>query len=185
MTFSGDKLLGGPQAGIILGRPDIVERIVKDPLTRTYRLDKLTLAALEATLLLHRDEETAIREIPALAMLAADPDDIARRARRLAGGLRKAAPRFEVAVAAGTSEAGGGSLPTCQLPTTLVSLTPPAGVRAGDVAARLRQHDPPILVRVHEERILIDPRTLLEGDDGAIKAGLTGVLDSLTSEETT
>src|SRR5690606_27976033 len=134
VTMSGDKLLGGPQAGIVLGRRELIARLRRNPLCRALRVDKLTLAALEATLALYRDPERARREIPTLRMLALEPAELVARARALAERLREAGVR--AATVAGESAVGGGAYPDAALPTTLVALE--AETPADDVARRLR-----------------------------------------------
>jgi L-seryl-tRNA(Ser) seleniumtransferase len=160
VCFSGDKLLGGPQAGIIAGTADAVARCRAHPLMRALRPDKMTLAALEATLALHRDPERAWREIPALAMIGASPD--ARRAR---AGRLAAAVGGEVVETVG--RAGGGTLPLLELPSFAVALdaSDPAAL-----AARLRDGGPPVAVRVAHGRVLLDVLALDEHD-------LTGLPD--------
>ena len=154
-VFSGDKLLGGPQAGIIAGPADIVERAARSPLARVLRPDKTTLAALEATLALYRDTERAVAEIPTLAMLSAAPVLLKRRARRLA--RRIEGSRTEQ----GASAVGGGAFPGCELPTTLVSLE----VDSCDAfLARLRAHEPPVIARAQDGRVVFDVRTLADDE---------------------
>ena len=130
ITFSGDKLLGGPQAGLILGKRDILAKIKANPLTRALRIDKLTLAALEATLRLYRDEARAIAQIPTLTMLTAKLPAMERRAEQLAQGLRRLNDsRLSVELCYRPSRAGGGALPTLDLPSCCV------GVRCTDRSA--------------------------------------------------
>jgi L-seryl-tRNA(Ser) seleniumtransferase len=156
VLFSGDKLLGGPQAGCLVGGRDIVARCRANPLARALRADKLTLAALEATLGLYRDRATAIAEIPVLAMLTASAAELATRAERLAG---LCPPELAPRIRPGESAVGGGSFPGAVLPTSLVALD--AGPLGADsLALRLRLGDPPIVSRVSEGRVLLDPRTL-------------------------
>lgn len=143
VCFSGDKLLGGPQAGILVGRRAAVENARRHPLARALRIDKLSLAALEATLRLHLDPDRARREIPALAMLEADTRPAAERLAAATGG--------EVVPA--VSKVGGGTLPLLELEGWAVAL--PA-----DLAAGLRAGDPPVVGRVESGRLLLDPRTL-------------------------
>ncbi|MFZ0449961.1 MAG: L-seryl-tRNA(Sec) selenium transferase [Desulfatiglandaceae bacterium] len=160
VTFSGDKLLGGPQAGIILGRKNLVDDIRKNQLARALRIDKLTLLALEGTLRLYRDERRAVREIPTLRMMLGSYGEMVRRVERLLkliGNLRS--PAFSIAMADGNSKAGGGALPLLELPTRLLCLVP------GEMEARfmegwLRSFDPPIITRVEKERVLLDVRTI-------------------------
>jgi L-seryl-tRNA(Ser) seleniumtransferase len=152
---SGDKLLGGPQAGLIVGRREAVAAARRHPLARALRIDKLSLAALEATLRLYRDPERARREIPVLAMLDAAEGELAARARRIAEGIGASA---RIVRAAG--RVGGGALP-------LLELEGPAVALAGDpeaLARSLRAHDPPVIARIHDGRVLLDPRTLTDED---------------------
>jgi L-seryl-tRNA(Ser) seleniumtransferase len=156
VAFSGDKLLGGPQAGLLVGRRDAVERCRRHPLARAVRIDKLSLAALEATLGLYRDPALARRELPVLAMLDADPDVLRARADRLAeatGGQ----------VVDAVARVGGGALPLLELRGPAVALDPgPAGADA--LAAALRRGEPPVVGRIHDGRVLLDPRTLAEDE---------------------
>ena len=164
---SGDKLLGGPQAGLIVGRRDAVAAARRHPLARALRIDKLSLAALEATLRLYRDPERALGEIPVLAMLAVDEGTLAARAERLAAAIGEAA---SVTRAAGKT--GGGSLPLLELEGPVVSLNadPERLVRA------LRRADPPVIARVHDGRVLLDPRTLTDAEVEQVAAATTRAL---------
>jgi L-seryl-tRNA(Ser) seleniumtransferase len=156
VIFSGDKLLGGPQAGCLAGRRDPVARCRSNPLARALRADKLTLSALEATLALYRDPAAAVAEVPVLAMLTAGAADLAARAEQLAG---HCPPELEPTLRPGQSAVGGGSFPGAVLPTTLVALDPgPLG--ADGLALRLRLGEPAVVTRVAEGRVLLDPRTL-------------------------
>lgn len=167
VTMSGDKLLGGPQAGIVLGTRDAVSRMRKNPLCRALRVDKLTLAALEATLRLYRDPERAIREIPALRMLAASGQELEARAKRLAERLAAAGVPCELRP--GTSAVGGGAFPDVEPPTTLVALSP-ASLPPDRLLARLRDGDPPIAARIHEAAVVLDPRTV-EAEEEEVLVG--------------
>lgn len=149
--FSGDKLLGGPQAGLIVGPGAIIARLGAHPLARALRPDKVTLAGLEATLALYRDVALAVREIPVLAMLTADPATLKRRARRLARRIEGATTE------SGRSAVGGGAFPGAELPTTLVSIPTES---PDTLVAALRRHDPPIIARAAEDRVLLDVRTM-------------------------
>ena len=152
---SGDKLLGGPQAGLMVGRRDAVAAARRHPLARALRIDKLSLPALEATLRLHRDPQRALREIPTLAMLAADEATLLARAERLVAGIGDGA-RVIRAIA----KVGGGTLP-------LLELEGPAVALDGDpdaLAEALRANAPPVIARIHDGRLLLDPRTLTEED---------------------
>jgi L-seryl-tRNA(Ser) seleniumtransferase len=156
VLFSGDKLLGGPQAGCLIGREELIARCRVNPLARTLRADKLTLAALAATLALYQDEEQAIRSIPVLAMLTLSPDELKQRASRLAA---LCPPETQPQVVPGQSAVGGGSFPEAALPTTLVALH--AGSLGPDgLALRLRLGTPAVVARVGDNRVLLDPRTL-------------------------
>ena len=169
VCFSGDKLLGGPQAGLLVGRADAIAAARAHPLARALRLDKLSLAALEATLALYRDPERARGEIPVLAMLTADEAALAERARRLADGIGAGAE-----IVAATAKVGGGALPLLELPGPVVAV----GGSPDDLAARLRAADPPVVGRIQDGRLLLDPRTLGEDDidvvAGAVRAALNG-----------
>jgi L-seryl-tRNA(Ser) seleniumtransferase len=156
VAFSGDKLLGGPQAGMLIGTRAAVAACRRHPLARALRIDKLSLAALEATLGLYRDPDAARRALPVLAMLAADGETLARRARELA-----AATGGEVVEA--TARVGGGALPLLELRGPTVALDPgPAGADA--LAAVLRAGDPALVGRIHGGRLLLDPRTLSDDE---------------------
>lgn len=166
VTFSGDKVLGGPQAGIIVGKAAVIEAIRKNPLNRAVRIDKMTLAALEATLRLYLDPEAARREIPTLAMMTAAPDELARKARKLAAILKKAlAGHYGVKTVPGASRVGGGAFPEHDLPTTLVALTPLGDAPGPDeLRRRLLATDPPLAARIEDDAFLLDPRTLLDDE---------------------
>ena len=175
VTFSGDKLLGGPQAGILVGRRELLARLRRNPLARTVRIDKLCLAALEATLRLAREADLACQEIPVLRMLSLPAAAVGARAEALAEALRAVAPGVRCAVEAGTSEVGGGALPLQALPTRVLTLGP-GREGAGALEARLRTGEPPVLVRVQGERVLLDLRTVAPDEDAALLAALTAVL---------
>ncbi len=161
VTASGDKLLGGPQSGLILGRKELVERIARHPLARALRVDKLTLAALEATLRLYRSPERAIEEIPTLRYLSRPPSVLRAMAEELRGALCAAiGGTCEIDLVPGASQVGGGSLPGEDLPTTCVRILPPAGDSAERIAAALRGNHPPVFARIKEGAVLLDPRTL-------------------------
>jgi L-seryl-tRNA(Ser) seleniumtransferase len=153
---SGDKLLGGPQAGILCGRAEAVERCRRHPLARAMRLDKLQLAALEATLRLHRDEGPAA--LPALAMIAAPEEELRRRAETMAAQIGAAA---EVGRESGAP--GGGSLADVALEGP-VCLVEPGEAGADALLARLREHDPPVIARIVQQRVVLDPRTMSDAD---------------------
>jgi L-seryl-tRNA(Ser) seleniumtransferase len=149
VCFSGDKLLGGPQAGLMVGQAGAIAAARKHPLARALRLDKLGLAALEATLQLYRDPERAPREIPVLAMLTADEETLRARAEALAAAIGSAAT-----IVPAVARVGGGALPLLEAP----------GVGADELAARLRAADPPVIGRIEDDRLLLDPRTLSDDE---------------------
>lgn len=176
VCFSGDKLLGGSQAGLMVGRADAVERARAHPLARAVRIDKLSLAALEATLRLYRDPERARRELPVLAMLAAVEGELSARARRLQGLLTGSAASVEVVRA--SARVGGGALPLLELEGPAVAVDPPAaGVEA--LAAALRAGDPPVVGRIQAGRLLLDPRTLSDEEVDEAAAAVAAALDAL------
>jgi L-seryl-tRNA(Ser) seleniumtransferase len=158
VLFSGDKLLGGPQAGCVVGRREAVGRCRQHPIARAVRADKMTLAGLEATLALYRDPTQAVREIPVLRMLTLSGEELEGRAARLAS---LCPPALEASLQPGESAVGGGSFPGALLPTTLVALH--AGALGPDgLALRLRLGEPPVVARVAGGKVLLDPRTLPE-----------------------
>ncbi|MBI5027041.1 MAG: L-seryl-tRNA(Sec) selenium transferase [Nitrospirae bacterium] len=164
VTFSGDKLLGGPQAGIILGRKALIEEIQKNPLTRAVRIDKLTLAALEATMLEYMDEERAIKNIPTLMMLTQPVETIRLRAKKISALLKKAvADRAKVEVMTDQSRAGGGSLPEAGLPTFVVSIMP-SYISVSALEERLRKGVPPVISRIKEDALILDARTVRDSE---------------------
>lgn len=172
---SGDKLLGGPQAGVIVGRADAVARARAHPFARAVRIDVLSLAALEATLRLYRDPAEAVRAIPVLAMLAAGEQELAARARRLLTAAG-AAVRAEIVRASG--RVGGGALPLLELEGPVVAVRAPDGCAGGldGLARALRTGDPPVVGRVRDDRLLLDPRTLTDAEADLAGAALRRAL---------
>ncbi len=173
VCFSGDKLLGGPQAGLLVGRAESVARARAHPLARALRIDKLSLAALEATLRLYRDPARARRELPVLAMLDATGEELAGRAERLRGGLAEAGVASEVHEA--VARVGGGALPLLELRGPAVALDP-AAMGAEELARRLRLGDPPVVARIERGRVLLDPRTMTDDDAEGARAGVVAAL---------
>ncbi|HLJ56062.1 MAG TPA: L-seryl-tRNA(Sec) selenium transferase [Chthonomonadaceae bacterium] len=161
-TASGDKLLGGPQAGLLLGRAALVERFVEHPLARALRIDKLTLAGLEATLRLYRDPARALREIPTLRCLSRTLEEIGEMAERLRTGLEAAlGDRFQLELVPEQSQVGGGSLPGEDLSTVCVAVRSRSGAPSADAIAKaLRQHRVPVFGRIKSGAVLLDPRTI-------------------------
>ncbi len=166
VTFSGDKLLGAPQAGLIVGKAELIDSIRRHPLTRALRVDKLILAGLEATLQAYRRGK-AVEEIPVWQMIAASPESLRARAENWRERLAGAGLSAEVL--SGQSTVGGGSLPGETLPTFLLALTPP---HPDATAARLRQANPPVVGRIQQERLLFDPRTVLPEQEEALLSAL-------------
>ena len=163
VCFSGDKLLGGPQAGVILGRRDLVSRIQSTPLMRTYRVGKMTLAALEATLRQYRDHDHAARTIPSLALLACAPAALHKRAQKLCRQLRCRLEDETFEVIKDRSVAGGGSLPTAEMETRCVSWAP-SSMSVDEALKRLRTAETPIIARASRDRVLLDVRTVTEDE---------------------
>ena len=175
VTASADKLIGGPQGGIILGRADLIKAVRKNQFARIVRVDKLTLAVLEATLKLFLDEATALREVPTVEMMTRKPEDIAVQAKRIADAVLQAAPGAPVATAPGFSQVGSGSLPAQNMATTLVAITP-KGCSAETLAGRLRGFEVPIFARIQKEQVLLDPRTLRGDDEDVVVKALIEIL---------
>ncbi|ADL07540.1 L-seryl-tRNA(Sec) selenium transferase [Thermosediminibacter oceani] len=162
VTFSGDKLLGGPQAGIIVGRKELLERIKRHPLTRALRIDKLTLSALEAVLKLYRSE--SLDRIPVIKMLSKSQEDMEKDARQLAAELQKVVrERGTVEIIDDVSQVGGGSLPGAELPTKAVALSL-RETGPEELAERLRKARIPVIGRIKKDRFLLDVRTMSEED---------------------
>jgi L-seryl-tRNA(Ser) seleniumtransferase len=175
VLFSADKILGGPQGGIAAGRADLVEKMRRHPLYRAMRLDKLILRALETTLRLYLDPERRSETVPALKMLRRPLADIAGEAAALATRLNRAVSGLEALCVEDSSRLGSGSLPERNIPTRVVSLRH-STCSAEELAKRLRAHRPPVLTRIQEDRVLIDPRTLLPGDADAIESAVRKAL---------
>lgn len=164
VTFSGDKLLGGPQAGIVVGKVRYIDLMKRHPLTRALRIDKMTLAALEATLREYLDESKAICNIPTLRMLTIPLNELETAARALEASLQQTVGSAAgIDVAADFSQVGGGAMPLTNLPTRVVRISPnEAPVQIW--AERLRCSDPAVVVRIQDDRLILDPRTMLPGD---------------------
>ncbi len=177
VTFSGDKLLGGPQAGIIAGKKDIVEAIKKNPLARALRVDKLTLAALEPTLRLYRDPEKAARAIPTLDMLTMSMERIEEKASRMAKIIKnRGCTGLEIIFSDSFSKAGGGSLPLLKLPTKCMGIKI-AGVSANGIEKFMRSFAPPIIGRIENDLFLLDLRTIRDDEPAIIKRALSELTD--------
>ncbi|MEJ2237485.1 MAG: L-seryl-tRNA(Sec) selenium transferase [Gemmatimonadales bacterium] len=163
VVFSGDKLLGGPQAGIIVGPSEVIERAAASPLARALRPDKLTLAALEATLAHYRDPVKAVSEIPTLAMLTANPRDLADRATKLSAELAGSSTE------PGTSAVGGGAFPGVEIPTTLVRVNTES---PDSLLESMRRHDPPVIARASEAGVVLDVRTVHDDEFAIIRSAI-------------
>jgi L-seryl-tRNA(Ser) seleniumtransferase len=167
---SGDKLLGGPQAGLLLGSAGAVAKARSHPLARAVRIDKLSLAALEATLSLYRDPERAQREVPVLAMLASSEETLSTRAER----IRSAIGSDAAEIARATAKVGGGALPLLELEGPVVAIDDPGG--ADRLAGALRAGDPPVIARIREGRVLLDPRTLTDEEADLLATAVRAAL---------
>jgi L-seryl-tRNA(Ser) seleniumtransferase len=175
VTFSGDKLLGGPQAGIILGKQGSIERIRRNPLNRALRIDKLTLAALEATMMKYLRPAEALADIRVLRALTEPLEAVRKRAKRLAALLLRALPEgLSITLVDGTSMAGGGSLPTREIPTVLIGIRS-ASLSAAALEERLRRGEAPIIARVADDQVLFDLRTVDADEFPAIRDALKAI----------
>ena len=177
VSFSGDKVLGGPQAGIIVGTREYIERIKKNPLNRALRIDKMTLAALEATLRLYLDPEVARRSVPTLAMMTRSLVSLRAQASRLAALLRRhLGDHLDVGLRRGVSRVGGGAFPESDLPTSLVTLSPKGGHGLEALRTALLATDPPLVGRVEEGALCLDPRTLASDEHPLVLSALRQAL---------
>lgn len=176
VCFSGDKLIGGPQCGIIVGKAAWIQKIKKNPLARAFRCGKLSLAALEATLKLFLAPEKLAERHPIYRMLSLTPDELGRRAKKLAASLRKFLPAaVMVAVEDGESQVGSGAVPVETLPTKVLAVRS-TGISAEDLARRLRLLTPPIFARIHKDAVLFDFRTIQPGEDAVVERALCELL---------
>ncbi len=176
VTFSGDKLLGGPQAGIIVGKKESIDKIKANPLTRALRIDKMTLAALESTLKLYRDEKKAVKKIPTLRMLTIPFKEICKKADLLLKIIQK-----EIGILADTdladmdSRPGGGSFPQLNLATRCITIKP-HNMSVSKLEAKMRMSTPAIIGRIENNKYILDPRTIQEGQDMIISSTLSRIL---------
>ncbi len=182
VSFSGDKLLGGPQAGIIIGKKVFIDRIKKNPLNRAVRIDKLTLVALEGILRLYRDPEQAVKTIPTLNMLTLSRDELRSRARRLQRRLRSLKlSGISIGIADTISRVGGGALPLQQLASIAVTLTSQSkSLSAAHIERELRKNEPPVITRIEDDRVFMDLRTIQEEDHAIIARALASTHARLT-----
>lgn len=161
LSFSGDKLLGGPQAGIIIGKKEYIQKMKKHPLNRAIRIDKFTVAALEETLKSYIDEETAINEIPTLNMITMPMERLIKKAELLHDNLSCIKEYAEYSIGDSFSQVGGGAMPLSQIPTKTIELSPKY-ISVNELENRLRMQKTPLIVRIGQEKIIIDVRTLLD-----------------------
>lgn len=172
VTFSGDKMLGGPQAGIIVGGREYIDKMKKNPLTRAIRIDKLTLAALEGTLRLYMDKELALKEIPVLRMLTYSGEELEKRSKRLYTRLKKSlADVCDISIEDDFSEVGGGSMPLHKMPTKAVAVRP----RHKSLTALeelLREYKIPVIARINRDRLMLDVRTIMDDEYKTVEAAL-------------
>ncbi len=172
ITFSGDKLLGGPQAGIIVGKKEAITKIKQNPITRALRIDKLTLAALESTLNLYRDEEKAVKQIPTLRMLTLSVEQIKKTSSQLKKKLIQIKDtRLSIEMINHTSRAGGGALPLLDLPTVCIGIKID-GISVNTIESGMRSNSPPIIGRIEDDQYVMDMRTIQEEELTIIKDAL-------------
>ena len=182
VCFSGDKLIGGPQCGIIAGKSAWIQKISKNPLARAFRCGKLSLAALEATLKLFLAPDKLAERHPIYRMFALTPVELDRRAKKLAVALRKALPApVAVTVEDGASQVGSGAVPIETLPSKVLAVRSPS-LTPGDLARRLRLHTPPVFARIHKDAVLFDLRTIQPGEDAIVVKALISILAERPSE---
>lgn len=178
VTFSGDKLLGGPQAGVIVGRKQTIDRIKRNPLTRALRIDKMTLAALESTLKLYRDEQKAVREIPTLRMLTISLEEIHKKADRLMAVLKEdVGSGADFTFADMVSRPGGGSFPGLELPTRCVTIEPET-ISVSFLEKAMRKSQTPVIGRIEDNKYILDPRTIQDGQEHIISSTLARILEN-------
>jgi len=175
--FSGDKLIGGPQCGLIVGRADWVQKIKKNPLARAFRCGKLGLAALEATLKLFLSPELLPERHPIYRMLGLTTEELARRAKKVAAALRRALPDdVRVTVEEGESQVGSGAVPVETLPTKVLAVAS-SSLSPDDLALKLRRLDPPVFARISRDAVLLDFRTILPGEDAVVERSIKAIFN--------
>lgn len=182
VTFSGDKLLGGPQAGIIVGRRDAIQSIKANPLTRALRIDKLTLAALETTLALYRDEATALKEIPTLRMLTTPFEETVSKTERMIQALTSQNLPADISWRDLSSRTGGGSYPELPIASRCMTVHP-HGISVAQLEKRLRLSTPAVICRIDDDRLIVDPRTLQNGDEALVIQAITDILEKATPSD--
>lgn len=183
ISFSGDKLLGGPQAGIIVGKKELIDRLKANPLARAVRLDKMTLAALEETMRIYLEPERALAEIPTLRMLSSTPEDLRPRAEALAKAIAAALPSVvaDIDIVDEISRAGGGALPMCDIPTLAVRVSFRKGNALDCDRCLVSHRSMPIIGRLKKDALLFDVRTLIHDDEiDAIASGLADYFEGMS-----
>ncbi|MBL4935195.1 L-seryl-tRNA(Sec) selenium transferase [Clostridium sp. YIM B02515] len=175
VTFSGDKMLGGPQAGIIAGKKEYIDRIKKNQLTRALRIDKMTLAALEGTLKYYLDEQQAVLNIPTLYMILSSKEEHKKRAARLKNKLKKAVPHVDVNIDTDFSMVGGGSMPTEKIQTYVLKIKN-NNYTAKQLEEKLRKNNTPIIARIYNEEIILDLRTVFDRDFDTITEAFKNIM---------
>ena len=180
ITFSGDKMLGGPQAGIIVGKKQYIDSMKKNPLTRAVRIDKLTLTALEGTLRLYTDSDMAMKEIPVLRMLTYSREELNKKAKRLTNRLKRSllSSVCSISLEDDFSEVGGGSLPIYEMPTKVVTVDT-GEVSLNDLEKKLREYRIPVVTRISRNRLILDVRTIKEEEFEIIEAALKWAFSEL------
>ncbi|MGZ5496978.1 MAG: aminotransferase class V-fold PLP-dependent enzyme, partial [Candidatus Aminicenantales bacterium] len=174
--FSGDKLIGGPQSGIIIGKSAWIQKIRKNPLARAFRCGKLTLAALESTLKLFLAPDKLTERHPIYRMLALTPDELGRRAKKLAASIRTSLPAsVAVSVEDGASQVGSGAVPVETLPTKVLAIRTP-GLAPEELSRRLRFSTPPVFARIHKDAVLFDLRMIQPGEEVLVERALLEAL---------
>ncbi len=175
VTFSGDKLLGGPQAGIIVGKKEVIDKVRKHPMARALRIDKLTLAALEATLRLYLDHEKALQQVPTLRMLSLPVEELQRRCEKLLPRLTATiGEAAKMTIIEATATVGGGALPLAELPGRAIAMRPEE-ISLNELTTRLRNCEPAVIGRIQDDQFLIDPRTLNADDEAMLLQALQQV----------
>ncbi|MDD6096694.1 MAG: L-seryl-tRNA(Sec) selenium transferase [Firmicutes bacterium] len=172
ILFSGDKLLGGPQAGIIAGKAEWIKKMKKHPLARAIRVDKMTFAAMEETLKKYRDEKVALRDIPVLSMISASPEEMKAKAERLLKVIEEKTEGYSLEVAAVEDQIGGGSAPMVRLPGYAVSVTSDSCTTKA-IERLLRKSSIPVIARINDDRLLLCVRTIMEDEFDAVAEALT------------
>jgi len=182
--FSGDKLIGGPQAGLVVGKREAVDRIRKNQLARALRIGKLTIAGMEATLRLFLQPEKLVEEHPVYWMFSRTAEEVGRRTRRLIRRVRSRLPEgtAELTLIDGGSQVGSGAVPVETIPTKLLRIRSPHA-SAEKLSCALRRNDPPVFPRVHQDALLLDMRTVLKGEDRIVEDALVNILMKETDEQ--